>query len=442
MDTPALLTHFRTHDVPLELSRGGEPVWDDAELHRSARLSDPEGYALLALVPGALPWQRARVLLETLAASQDGLGEATRATLAKVTRALMFGLPPAYAITALLALRRLRANHKHTTRAIVAFVLEHPDAAALIEARRPALADCLEHALGKATARACARLVSEGVADKPAPPAAGSDAGSAYLRRSLLRFTQDPAVAITRLRALYGPGTYGALAPQEPPAPLDPVTEQPPIVTPTNRGDIAATLVHLYRGGPAAELRPALARYVARATRGLPRLAANVALVLDASGSMRGYGDREWAVMSQAMALRLVLSEVCERLTVIETGGTAQAPAGSADLAGALLDALGTGPDLVMVVTDGYENHLPGDLARVAATLPRAGVTTPVVLCLAAFTRGDDLTLRDPAPGLPHRPFWHQDDLAALLPWAFAHCGAGAEWIRTTMLTRLEARRC
>ncbi|MEV0823063.1 vWA domain-containing protein [Nonomuraea rubra] len=445
MDTPTLLTHFRTHDVPLELSRGGEPVWDDAELHRNARLSDPEGYALLALVPGALPWQRARVLLETLAASRDGLGEATRATLTKVTRALMFGLPPAYAITALLALRRLRANHKHTTRAIVTFVLEHPDADALIEARRPALIDCFEHALGKATARACARLVTEEGVGDPARPVAGGDgdrqagrgAGSAYLRRSLLRFTADPAAAIVRLRALYGPGTYGAPAPQEPPAPLDPVTEQPPIVTPTNRGDIAATLVHLYRGGPAAELRPALAGYVAQATRGLPRLAANVALVLDTSGSMRGYGDREWAVMSQAMALRLVLSEVCERLTVVETGGTAQAPAGSADLAGALLDALGTGPDLVVIVTDGYENHLPGDLARVAATLPRAGVATPVVLCQAAFTRGDDLTLRDPAPELPRRPFWHQDDFAALLPWVFAHVGEGAEWIRTTTLTRL-----
>nr|SBO93807.1 hypothetical protein BN4615_P3321 [Nonomuraea gerenzanensis] len=457
--------------MPLELSRGGEPGWGDAELHRSARLSDPKGYALLALVPGVLPWQRARVLLEILAASQDGLGEATRATLAKVTRALMFGLPPAYALRALLALRRLRANHKHTTRAIVAFVLEHPDADALIEARRPALVDCLEHALGRSTARTCARLVtasdaaqsatagedaqsataSEGAqsatagegarlatASEGARPSTGDEAGDAYLRRSLLRFTADPATAIARLRKLYGPGTYGAPAPQEPPAPLDQATEQPPIVTPTNRGDIAATLVHLYQGGPAAELRPALAGYVARATGGLPRLAAHVAVVLDTSRSMRGYGDREWALMSQALALRLVLGKVCERLTVVETGGTAQAPAGSADLAVALLDALAAGPDLVVIVTDGYENHLPGDLARVAATLPRAGVTTPVVLCLAAFTRSDDLTLRHPAPVLPHRPFWHQDDFAGLLPWMFAYCTAGPDWIRTTALARLD----
>lgn len=469
MDTPTLLQHFRTHDAPLALSRGGDLVWDDAELHRSARLSDPEGYALLALVPGVLPWQRARVLLCTLAASQDGLDERTRATLAKVARALMFGLPPAYALTALLALRRLRVNHKHATRAVVAFVLEHPEADALIEARRPALVDCFEHALGKATARGCARLIAEG------------DTGSGRLRRSLLRFASDPAVAIGRVRALYAPGTYGAVAPQEPPVPLDPVGERPAIVTPTNRGDIAATLVHLYRGGPAAELRPALAGYVTEATRGLPRLAGHVAVVLDTSGSMRGYGEREWAVMSQAAALRLVLAEVCERLTVVETGevgdrltvvetaevgdrltvvetgegdrlamaetagdydrlAMVEAAEGATDLATRLLDALDTRPDLVVIVTDGYENVLPGDLARVVATLPRAGVTTPVVLCQATFTAGDDLTLRDPAPQLPRQPFWHQDDFAGLLPWLFGHCAPGRDWIRTAMLSRLEGR--
>ncbi|MFG6192387.1 hypothetical protein [Nonomuraea sp. JJY05] len=483
MDIPTLLQHFRTHDAPLVLSRGGDLAWDDAELHRSARLSDPEGYALLALVPGVLPWQRARVLLCTLAASQDGLDERTRATLAKVTRALMFGLPPAYAVTAFLALRRLRANHKHATRAVVAFVLEHPEADALIEARRSALVDCFEHALGKATARGCARLIAEG------------DTGSGRLRRSLLRFTSEPAAAVERVRALYAPGTYGAVAPQEPPAPLDQVGERPQIVTPTNRGDIAATLVHLYQGGPAAELRPALAGYVAEATRGMPRLAGHVAVVLDTSGSMRGYGDREWAVLSQAAALKLVLAGVCERLTVVEGAGVGVGPTvvegagvgvgptvvegagvgvrptmvegagvgerlagvegagvgerlagdeaaeGATDLATRLLDALDARPDLVVIVTDGYENVMPGDLARVVATLPRAGVTTPVVLCQATFTAGDDLTLRDPAPQLPRRPFWHQDDFAGLLPWLFGHCAPGRDWIRTAMLSRLEGGR-
>jgi len=429
MNTPALLTHFRTHAAPLVLSRRGRLAWDDADLHRDAWQADPEAYALLALVPGVRQWQRARVLLRMLASSQAHLPGPARALLAKVTRALLFGLPPAQVITVLLAARRLRANHKHTTRAAVAFVLEHPDGDALIKARRPALVDCLEHALGKATARACARLIAEG------------DTGSPYLRGRLLRFTADPATAIRRMRALYGdPGVHNAPAPQEPPVPLDPPHADPDVVTVTNRGDIAATLVHLYRGGPESELRPALARYVAEATRDLPRLPAHLALVLDTSASMRGYGEREWAVMSQAAALRLVLDQVCERLTVVETGGTETDPRGATDLATGLLDALAAGPDLVAVVTDGYENTLPGDLARVAATLPRAGITTPVLLCQAMFTRSDDLTFRTPAPELPRARFWHQDDFAELLPWLLCHCAPGRAWLREIALRRLGVR--
>jgi hypothetical protein len=166
-----------------------------------------------------------------------------------------------------------------------------------------------------------------------------------------------------------------------------------------------------------------------------------VALVLDTSGSMRGYGEREWAVLSQAAALRLVLAEVCDRLTVIEVGGEEVNPEGATDLATGLLDALATEPDLVAIVTDGYENLLPGDLARVVATLPRAGIATPVVLCQAMFTGSDDLTLRNPAPDLAHRGFWHQDDFAGLLPWMFAHCEPGRAWIRAAMLSRLEGGR-
>ena len=428
MEIPALLAHLRTHATPLILSRGGELAWDDADLHRDAWTAYPEEYALLALVPGVQPWQRARVLLRVLAASWADLGEQTRRVLAKAVRALLFGLPPAQAITVLLAVRRMRANHKHVTRAAVAFVLEHPDGDALIAARRPALADCLEHALGKATARACARLAAEG------------DTGSPYLRTRLLRFTADPATALRRLRALYAPGTHNAPAPQEPPIALDPAREDPPVVTVTNRGDIAATLVHLHRGGPEAELRPALAGYVAEAVRGLPRMAGHVALVLDASASMRGYGEREWALMSQAAALRQVLAAVCARLDVVEVGGVEGRPEGATDLATGLLDALDTGPDLVAIVTDGYENTLPGDLARVAATLPRAGVTTPVLLCQVMFTRSDDLTYRTPAPELPRCRFWHQDDFAELLPWLFAHCAPGRAWLRAATLNRLDER--
>ncbi len=419
METLTFLDHVSGRDGPLVIPRRRAPEWDDAQFHRAAFTDDAEGYALLALVPGAAEAQRARILLQLLAASHDGLSTEVRATLARVTRVLTLALPPERVVTVLLALRRLRRNHKHATRAAVRFVLEHPDADALIEARRPALRDCFEHALGKATARGCAARVADG------------DRGSAYLRRHLTRFLADPAAALPRVRALYGPGTHGVAAPERTPIVLDLPRERPPTVTATNRGDIAATLVHLYRGGPSDELRAALDRYVAAVTERLPRLEATVALVLDASASMRGYGEREWALASQAEALRRVLAEVCARLTVVEVDG-------ATDLATGLLDALGTGPDLVAIVSDGYENTLPGDLARVVATLPVAGVDTPVVFCQATFTGSDDLTLRRPAPALPQRVFWHQDDLAELLPWMFAHCRSGAEWLRAVLRDRLD----
>ncbi|MGW4241471.1 hypothetical protein [Nocardia sp. NPDC004722] len=432
MNTAVILDHFRTHGAPLTLSRTGVVAWDDAEFHRAAHAADPEGYVLTALVPGVHETQRARVLLRTLLASRAELPEETRGILDKATRALLFGLPPADVITVLLAVRRRRANHKHVTRAIAAFVLDHPDAELLIAARRPALRDCLEHALGKNTARACLRQILDGTTDSP------------ELRRNLLRFTANPDRAVERLRQLYAPGTHGVPVLTEPIAPLEPTRDREPIVTVTNRGDIAATLVHLYRGGPATELGPALAGYVAATVRGLPPLHGHIALVLDTSESMRGYGDREWALLSQAEALRLTLAELCPQLTVIEVGAAQTA---ATDLATGVLDALEAvaapahpAPDLVVVVTDGYENQLPGDLARVAATLPSIGVDTPIVLCQALFTGSDDRTLRDPAPALPHTAFWHQDDFAALLPWLFARTPGGADWIRTATHRFLDAR--
>ncbi|MBL1074643.1 hypothetical protein JK358_09560 [Nocardia sp. 2] len=497
MNTAEILRHFRTHGAPLTLSRAGAVAWDDAEFHHAAYISDPQEYALLALVPGVRDAQRARVLLQTLSVSRTELPAETRAILDKATRALLFGIAPNTVVTVLLALRRLRANHKHTTRAVLTFVLDHPDAELLIAARRPSLRDAFEHALGKATARGLARRIAEGDTDSP------------ELRRKLLRYTTNPATAPARVAQLYAPGTHGIPTLADPVAPLEPPRTREPIVSVTNRGDIAATLVHVYRGGPVAELRSALAGYVAAATRDLPRVSARVALVLDTSESMRGYGDREWALLSQAEALRLVLGEICDHLTVIEAGAAQTAPT---DLATGVLNALDTGPrsatgdpgaqtarddfgdregvaagvvptatpgravgpaapggavgsaapggavgsaapggaggpvapggapDLVVVVTDGYENRLPGDLARVAATLPRIGVETPILLCLATFTASDNRGLRDPAPGLPHQIFWHQDDFGALLPWLFAHTASGRDWIAAAATRFLDRR--
>src|SRR5262249_55842288 len=120
------------------------------------------------------------------------------------------------------------------------------------------------------------------------------------------------------------------------------IKERPRTITATNRGDIAATLIHVYRGGSNAELEQALVRYVDDAAAKLPKFDGRVALVLDASASTQGYGEREFCCVSQSQALRLVLEKCAAEVKVFTVGGDGSnppRPAGDTDLATAVLEA-------------------------------------------------------------------------------------------------------
>jgi hypothetical protein len=210
--------------------------------------------------------------------------------------------------------------------------------------------------------------------------------------------------------------------------------ERPDTITATNRGDIAATLVHIYSGGTSVELEQALEAYVGQAADNLPRFDGAVALVLDASASTRGYGSREFCVIAQSVALARVLKRNCTQLRIHRVGGSGAellpVPGGATDLAGALLDALEGRPDLVAIVSDGYENVYGGDLARVVATLPRldaAASLPPVVFCHSKFGHSDDLTYRRSAPDLPQLEFWHQTDFEDVLLRLFATASSAGD---------------
>ncbi len=427
-----VLSHLQRHESPLLLSRR-QLTWDDIEFHQAAYTNNPRIYSLLALAPNAQSWQRARILLQMLRTSQRGLDNETKALLERITRILLLALPADQTLTVLLALRRLRANHKHTTRAILQFIMEHPQADLLSKTRRPALRDSYEHALGKSSARTCVQLLATPALDR-----------EEYLQRHLLRFGHKPTTVAERLNALYGPGEPTSSAPSllsVPVLSLENGQERPQTVTTTNRGDIAATLVHLYRGGTAPELEQALNNYIDEFVRQIPQFSGKIAVVFDASASTRSYGDREFACLAQSVALRLVLERCCANLTVTTVGGSGRIPQpeGATDLAEALLDALDHASEVVAIISDGYENQYPGDLARVVATLPQIGVHIPVLFCHSAFTNSDDLSLRRPVTHLPERKFWHQEDFIPLMIWMFSHASAATSeaWLHSLLLIRL-----
>jgi hypothetical protein len=434
------LTHLRTTAEPFRVRRADrQPLASDLPLHTASRVLDPELYALSAVAQRVQPAQRARVLYNLLAHTRRGLAPDVIAILDRVTVYLLHALPPDTILGVFLALRRARANHKHAARTVTRFLLNNPRAAGLIDRRRAAVRDALEHALGRNVARGCAKFLL-----------AGAGPSDSYVRKHLLKFATNPARAVDALLSLYGGAPFVAIAANVDLAPFDePIPQRPRTITATNRGDIAATLVHLYHGGgvPNAQFTAALDDYVARAAAGLPRFAGRVALVVDASASTRGYGEREFAAASQIQALRLVLRACCQNLSVFTTGGDGGAtglpfPQGDTDLASALLDALEHDPDLVAVVSDGYENVALGDLARVVVTLPRLhGLTTPVVFCHCKFTDQDDLSLRRPLPPgkVEQLEFWHQDDFADLL-WSLfsqARGDRGRDVLRTFLRDRL-----
>lgn len=431
------LQHLRTENQPFILRRNAAPPqWHDEALHRSNYDQNPELYALLAVAETVQPWQRVRMLFQLLQRSRKGMSNEVRCTLERVTDLLLAVLHPDQVLTVFLALRRVRANHKHTTKAILKYILNHPQFEDMASSRRPTLVDCLEHALGKNVARACAKMLSDEMA-----------MNETYVRRNLLRFVRDAQWIKFVLPFVYKQGTRQTgngqyqQAHQQYIEKIEQHQERPKTVTATNRGDIAATLVHLYRGGRSAQLEKAVEGYVDQAARGLPRFTGKVALVLDASASTRSYGEREYCALAQSIALQRVLEKRCANLQVHTVGGSGYLPLpeGNTDLATALLDALEASPDVVAIVTDGYENVYPGDLERVVASLPNAGVQTPVVLCHSKFTPSDDLSLRRPANNLPQLEFWHQDDFEDILLSLFLMAdGKGAsECLREFLLEKL-----
>lgn len=408
------LDHIQKDNTALIVRRNGQPPeWSDGKWHQEVYAGNPELYALLALVEKVQPWQQLRMLLQLLQVSRAGMEGDRRRILDRVVAVLLAILPGDRVLTVFLALRRLRANHKHTTRAIVHYILNHPYLEDLVSSRRPAVVDSLEHALGLNVARACGKMLAE----------PQTEATQIYLRRHLLRFARDGEWVKLNFPKVYdrgtaqtGNGNYQLVHTQYAEK-FSGEELRPKTVTPTNRGDIAATLIHLYRGGKSAELEQAVRNYVAEAARQLPKFTGKMALILDLSASTRSYGEREFCTLSQSVALQLILEQCCQQLQVDIVGGSGfpPMPTGPTDLALALLDAIEKQPDLVAIVSDGYENYYPGDLERVVAALPNCGIETPIIFCHSKFTPSDDLSLRSPASNLPQLEFWHQADFESLL---------------------------
>lgn len=418
---PLLLSHLRTCSEPLALRRDGKPVrWADEALHRAAFASDPEFYTLNAFADDVHPWQRARILLLLLTESRCGLSLSLRAQFERVTLFLLATLPTEPVLTVFLAARRARANHRHTGRAILSYLLQHPDIEALACARPAAVRDCLEHALGKVQARHFGYYAPRAGQEPPLP--------------ALLRRYGGPETQIRRLFAFLYFGAGAQAATCEPAPETMTLPETPPAAI------LVPLLVQFYCSGTSPELVQQLEAAVARRAEELPLLPGRIALILDASASMRGSRKQEFAPIALAVAFERVLQAKCPDLRAYTIGGFGwpPAPEGPTDFGRVLIDALEGDPELVVFVTDSYENLNEGDAARILATLRALGLSTPVVCCRVEPEPPGTSPGRSTGMGLSEFPLRGERDFE--VAFQILDLLAAPQSARERILTRLRGR--
>lgn len=158
MDSISFRRHLLTENSPFMVRRGNPPVrWSDEEVHRLQFQRDGEFYALMANSADLQPSQRTRMLYQLLRTPRGDLSPAFCSTLDRAARLLSVVMPADKVLTAFLALRRDRVNRKYASRFVLRYIRNHPCLEDLAQRRRPAIVDCIEHAVGRNVARGCAR---------------------------------------------------------------------------------------------------------------------------------------------------------------------------------------------------------------------------------------------------------------------------------------------
>jgi len=148
--------------------------------------------------------------------------------------------------------------------------------------------------------------------------------------------------------------------------------------------DIVKLYVYALEMGMTREIRKALDEKAKKIANTYPAHYGHIGIVLDTSGSMSGSNQQKNRPMAIALAMRDVLAcTATEDAFVATTGGETDRygmvhPSGETELAEALLEVLEQEPDVVYMITDGYENAPAGRVHETIGRLREIGIETPI----------------------------------------------------------------
>ncbi|KKK55076.1 hypothetical protein LCGC14_3078230, partial [marine sediment metagenome] len=162
--------------------------------------------------------------------------------------------------------------------------------------------------------------------------------------------------------------------------------------------------LYAFEMGMTEEIAHALGQKAAKAALAFPFEYEVVGILVDCSASMYGDETQKLRPIATALAVRDLLMRTADVARIRHAGGEPDdrglvLPSQDTELATSLVQLLEMRPDVVYVISDGYENAPAGRFAEVMAHLKRIGIKTPVYH-LNPVMAAESAGVRELAPGL------------------------------------------
>jgi hypothetical protein len=137
-----------------------------------------------------------------------------------------------------------------------------------------------------------------------------------------------------------------------------------------------------YERGFDPEVTSAIAKRIKSEAKKTPMRFGTSAVVVDTSASSFGSGQRKYFPIASGLSVALFVKEVsdsCQIFYTTETAAKFPKPSGDSDLSSAVVKALMTNPEILFLVSDGYENVSAGTLDSVLRAVRKIGIKIPIV---------------------------------------------------------------
>jgi len=428
---------LNTNTLISQLLKGDVPLSD--EQHDAFLTTDRQLYATLLRLPTLLPETAIAIIQRLLAVTETKPGtsvsESQRLQEDKLIVKILAHLPVANVLAGFLELVERRVNNQRTSGWIRSYIFGSPQLESWAVSHRRALRKLVRHALGNPVTLTCLHKFAQQEPDEKT---------TNYLRRYVLRYAKDNAALVrdvflflfgklkqsefTLLNAYLAAreemeaakglplrvlqGLKGSFHPNFPRYRLRHLASREKIRREVSEEieeadeSLVGRIRRYYRTKDEAYLAPINEAIEQEAAR-IPNWDADVYFIIDASASMRGFGHRQYISMAIAMGILKVFQKRIRQTQVAWIGVVPSdddafpPPTGATSLAPALIEAVRQQPQIIILISDGYENVEQGDTAAVLAGIEQLELFIPMLHIIPAFTERDRIEGRQPLTGWP-----------------------------------------